>query len=210
MKASQAVKNAVPKIVPQINVELADRLLRAAEEKKRKAQQEVAPIAVKPAPAKSRIVSAKVSHPVSVPVKLFAALVDEPQKINPVWGWANRKDDESSLHLGATLNLAHEPTRSFVATNNLPMIRWLICVAIVERALYLDCYEAYGPLVRRHLWAMAGVRLDSRWDSLGVAYRLSLHEVSAPIAALDWRTPLLSQKFTEFEAKAAQRAKKAK
>jgi hypothetical protein len=214
MKKTTTIKTVLPPILPQINVELADRLLRQAEEKKAKAQQEAetktvkavievpesktVPVSVQTASVPAKTVSVTVSSSISVRVKLLVGTVNDPLRTNCVWGWVQFKDDDY-LHVGATLNTAFEPVRRAIAEKDCAMLRWLTLVAIAERALNLDRYESYGKALRRYLWDLAGIRLDRHWDGLGVAFRLAQHEMTAAIADLNWaQQTLYSQKFAEF------------
>jgi hypothetical protein len=176
----KAVSSAFAPMRPQINVELADRLLQQSNARKLAANGSGSA-------AKNQSPSAKVSevprvspvHAEPITVDSAVEIVDDPEKLSPAWGFVR------PFVLGVVLNKAHAPSRNAIATRDFAQIRWLAMLAIVGR-LQGQCFrEPEIKVVRQFLWKLVERPESALWDGCGVAYRLSKHPVSKGIEKID-------------------------
>ena len=164
-------KTAFTPIRPKLNTELADRLIAQAEAARQNGQ---AASGTRSQPNLSQ------TPPSPIVVNLEVAVVNDPQKLSPAWGYIK------PLTLGVVLNKAHEPTRRALACRDLAQIRWLAMLSIIQRLLGWHFREPETKVVSRWLWKRAERPENSHWDSMGVSFRLSKDPISAGIEKVDW------------------------
>jgi hypothetical protein len=109
-----------------------------------------------------------------VSVEFWLELVDKPEKECPAWAYVGnpRKLAQFGRRIVAVLNLAHWPAAAAVQHKDWRAIRWLVCVAILER-LSLQFHPILS-VVGQRLSQLAFERPEvNKWESvLWSAYRL--------------------------------------
>jgi hypothetical protein len=127
----QKPKSAFAPMRAQINVELADRLIRQAEEAQREVKPALPAVATPVATSQAQLeLGTSAPPPSSVfTVALEIEVVDDLEKISPSWGYVR------AFTLGAVLNRAYEPSRSAVYARDFASLRWLTMLAIVKSTL---------------------------------------------------------------------------
>jgi hypothetical protein len=179
------IKSAFTPMLPQINTELADRLLAQAEARRVAGANNVsapAPVAqpTKTEPSKKAVVQRVQPVPMEpFTVNLELEIVDDPEKSAPCWGYIRYGV------LGVALNAAFEPTKSAIATRDMSVLRWLAMLALVTRLICQHRREPRMKDITKHLWRLVERPTDTFWDSPGVALRLARHPISSGLEKVD-------------------------
>jgi hypothetical protein len=72
---------------------------------------------------------------VAVTTEFFLEVVDKPEKESAAWGYVGdpHKSAQFGRRIVAALNVAHWPAAAAVERRDLRAIKWLVCVALLER-----------------------------------------------------------------------------